>query len=89
MAPDVAERYQRAADLLEDLLGRATARPPRRTRATVRRRDAARRSRPRLAQQAALARKPRRRAPQPRFCWQCHKPLHARTDRCPFCGEAQ
>ena len=23
------------------------------------------------------------------FCWQCHKPLHARTDRCPFCGETQ
>jgi len=25
----------------------------------------------------------------PRFCWQCRKPLHARSDRCPFCGEAQ
>ena len=25
----------------------------------------------------------------PRFCWQCRKPLHARTDRCPFCGETQ
>ncbi len=23
----------------------------------------------------------------PKFCWQCRKPLHARTDRCPFCGE--
>ena len=23
------------------------------------------------------------------FCWQCHKPMHARTDRCPFCGETQ
>ena len=30
-----------------------------------------------------------REAPQPRFCWQCRKPLHARSDRCPFCGEAQ
>ena len=28
-------------------------------------------------------------SPQPRFCWKCNKPLHARTDRCPFCGEAQ
>ena len=24
-----------------------------------------------------------------KFCWQCHKPLHARTDRCPFCHETQ
>ena len=23
------------------------------------------------------------------FCWKCHKPLHARTDRCPFCNEIQ
>jgi hypothetical protein len=25
----------------------------------------------------------------PRFCWHCRKPLHARSDRCPFCGELQ
>jgi predicted amidophosphoribosyltransferase len=30
-----------------------------------------------------------RESPQPRFCWHCRKPLHARSDRCPFCGEAQ
>ena len=30
-----------------------------------------------------------REAPQPRFCWHCRKPLHARSHRCPFCGEAQ
>jgi hypothetical protein len=30
-----------------------------------------------------------RETPQPRFCWHCRKPLHARTDRCPFCGEVQ
>ena len=30
-----------------------------------------------------------RETPQPRFCWHCRKPLHARSDRCPFCGEAQ
>ena len=23
------------------------------------------------------------------FCWHCHKPLHARADRCPFCREIQ
>ena len=27
--------------------------------------------------------------PQPRFCWHCRKPLHARADRCPFCSETQ
>ena len=27
--------------------------------------------------------------PTGKFCWQCHKPLHARTDRCPFCHETQ
>ncbi len=30
-----------------------------------------------------------REAPAARFCWHCRKPLHARTDRCPFCGETQ
>jgi hypothetical protein len=30
-----------------------------------------------------------REAPAARFCWQCRKPLHVRTDKCPFCGEAQ
>jgi len=30
-----------------------------------------------------------REAPAARFCWQCRKPLHARTDRCPFCNENQ
>jgi predicted amidophosphoribosyltransferase len=30
-----------------------------------------------------------RETPQPRFCWHCRKPLHARSARCPFCGEAQ
>jgi hypothetical protein len=24
-----------------------------------------------------------------RFCWNCRKPLHARSASCPFCGEAQ
>jgi eukaryotic-like serine/threonine-protein kinase len=23
------------------------------------------------------------------FCWHCRKPLHARSDTCPFCGEKQ
>jgi len=27
--------------------------------------------------------------PKKGFCWNCRKPLHARSDACPFCGEAQ
>jgi len=26
--------------------------------------------------------------PRPGFCWNCGKPLHARSSNCPFCGEA-
>jgi serine/threonine-protein kinase len=80
MAPDIPARYQRASDLLDDLLA---------LRATVR---------PRTPPPAELShdevgdiqsRLKARETPQPRFCWHCRKPLHARSDRCPFCGEAQ
>jgi serine/threonine-protein kinase len=27
--------------------------------------------------------------PKKGFCWNCRKPLHARSDTCPFCGEKQ
>jgi serine/threonine-protein kinase len=30
-----------------------------------------------------------REVPKRGFCWHCRKPLHARNDRCPFCGEPQ
>lgn len=71
MAPDIAGRYQRAGDLLEELLSAA---------------ETGRRS-PMLADIQARLRA--REAPRPRFCWHCRKPLHARSDRCPFCGERQ
>jgi eukaryotic-like serine/threonine-protein kinase len=77
MAPDITARYQRAGDILDDVL-------------------AARGARPRRAESPAgvqaeeiHTRLKAREAPQPRFCWHCRKPLHARSDRCPFCGEAQ
>jgi serine/threonine-protein kinase len=85
MAPDIPARYQRAHDVLDDLLA-ARDRPPRKaTRLTPR---------PTLSGDASLtddiqSRLRAREAPQPRFCWHCRKPLHARSDRCPFCGEAQ
>lgn len=30
-----------------------------------------------------------REVPKKGFCWHCRKPLHARADICPFCGEGQ
>ena len=30
-----------------------------------------------------------REVPKKGFCWHCRKPLHARSDSCPFCGEKQ
>ena len=86
MSPDIPGRYQRAGELLDEVLA---ARPA----ATSSR--AARAAAPEPAAvvdvrhdiQSRL--KARDEAPQPRFCWHCRKPLHARSDRCPFCGEAQ
>jgi serine/threonine-protein kinase len=80
MAPDIHARYQRAGELLEAVLAARVSS----TRQT-----------PRLASAESEgaedihSRLKARETPQPRFCWHCRKPLHARTDRCPFCGEAQ
>jgi serine/threonine protein kinase len=98
VAPDVKARYQRASDLLNDLLasrgGRKTLRvTPRKTPSTP--------STPSTPATPPVAVPPpddvldihaRLRArvtPLPRFCWHCRKPLQARSARCPFCGEAQ
>ena len=85
MAPDIPSRYQRAGELLDDVLA---AREP------SARRTPTRAAPPADADAAATAaeiqtRLKAREAPAPRFCWHCRKPLHARSDRCPFCGEAQ
>ena len=86
MAPEVSERYQRAADLLEDLLGVADRHNAARTPA----RNSSSQPGTEPVVPAPPAWQPRtRETPQPRFCWHCRKPLHARSDRCPFCGEAQ
>ena len=83
MAPELTDRYQRAADLLDDVLA---ARKASQLRNTPR---ADNRAAQRDEAQGIHARL-RQREPTPaRFCWQCRKPLHARTDRCPFCGESQ
>jgi serine/threonine protein kinase len=87
MAPDVSARYQRASDLLADIL------------ALGREASSRRAARVAAAEPAGAAvgsplhdihsRLRARETPQARFCWHCRKPLHARSHRCPFCGEAQ
>jgi serine/threonine protein kinase len=86
MAPDVTARYQRASDLLEDVLAARTPVQAKRTPTPVPR-DQGRSGREDV--QGIQSRLRAREAPSARFCWQCRKPLHARTDRCPFCGETQ
>jgi serine/threonine-protein kinase len=84
LSPDLTVRYARATDLLQDILD---ARAP----------GVSRVGRARSAQageaaedlQAIHSRLKARDTPPARFCWQCRKALHARADRCPFCGEAQ
>jgi eukaryotic-like serine/threonine-protein kinase len=81
LAPDLTVRYAKAAELLGDVLA---ARQP-----------AGRRTPPRAGGGSAesvadiQSRLKARETPQARFCWHCRKALHARTDRCPFCNEAQ
>lgn len=94
LSPDVGTRYQRAEDLLNELLAA--------------RRDLVRKPPPAVPTAPAPAgagATPRptpgpRPAPTPtrlrpretvtaRFCWHCRKPLPARGTRCPFCGESQ
>ena len=83
LAPDPTVRYQRAADVLHDILALRDA-PVRRVR--------------RVGSGAATAdehvsdiqsRLKARETPQASFCWHCRKPLQARTAKCPFCGENQ
>ena len=98
MAPDVASRYQRAEDLLNDLLN-ARRELPRKTPAeipSVSAPGSAVASRAALPPRVPAARTPAiPRTPRPRdvaasrFCWQCRKPLPAKTTKCPFCGESQ
>jgi eukaryotic-like serine/threonine-protein kinase len=77
LAADPTQRYQRASDLLTDLLA-----PTPRRRAPA---SAAKEANVAEIQSRLRARE----TPQRGFCWHCRKPLQARTAKCPFCGEAQ
>jgi serine/threonine protein kinase len=84
LAPDPTTRYQRATDLLHDIL---EAYAP-----AARRPVGGRRGLKPLAHEEVAdiqSRLRAREAPPARFCWHCRKPLHARAARCPFCNEAQ
>ena len=86
MAAEIPARYQRASDLLDEILaarGSGARRTPQRSSAAD--------SHAAISDdvQEIQSRLKARETPQPRFCWHCRKPLHARSDRCPFCGEAQ
>ena len=86
LAPAIHARYQRASDLLDDVLA-ARGAGPRRTPRLTPPGDSAAAVEDEV--QEIHSRLKAREAPLPRFCWHCRKPLHARSDRCPFCGEAQ
>jgi len=79
LAADVTQRYQRASDLLTDLLAGTSV--SRRRSATAGLRDA--------DVSEIHSRLRAREAPQASFCWHCRNPLQARTAKCPFCGESQ
>jgi serine/threonine-protein kinase len=83
LEPKLTVRYQRASNVLEDVLT-AQAAPsggsPRGRRVT---------SVGETSVAEIQSRLKARDTPQSRFCWNCQKPLHARTNRCPFCEESQ
>jgi serine/threonine-protein kinase len=87
MAPAIGSRYQRASDLLSDILALGRESSARRPAKVVTPEPA------NVAESAQMhdihSRLRARETPQGRFCWHCRKPLHARSDRCPFCGETQ
>ena len=89
MAPEVGSRYQRATDLLQDVLTARASALPRRTPPAGSRAEGPGSRTARDDSQGIQTRLRARDAPVARFCWHCSKPLHARTDRCPFCNEQQ
>jgi serine/threonine protein kinase len=81
--PDPTARYQRAADVLNDVLAQRAPAP----RRAVRARAGAATADDSVSD--IQSRLKARETPQASFCWHCRKPLQARTTKCPFCGESQ
>jgi hypothetical protein len=92
LAGSVSARYQRAEELLADLLRARSELAARRPtpEAALAAEPAAPRGHRAVARPAAAPSRVRtREVAGGRFCWNCHKPLPARTASCPFCGETQ
>src|SRR5262249_21602439 len=88
LSPDLTVRYARASDLLEEILNQHAATAARAPRAVSAQRLSDREDAAEDVQ-TIHSRLKAAGTPAGRFCWQCRKPLHSRTDRCPFCGEKQ
>ncbi len=86
LRPDVSERYQRAEDLLNDIL---TARRGMMGRPPAVSPPEARPAAPPAGRRPPSSRSGAREIGASRFCWNCRKPLPAKAARCPFCGEGQ
>jgi serine/threonine-protein kinase len=93
LSPGVGTRYQRAEDMLNDLLAARrdlVRRPPPDVSATPSPAGAGAAARPASPRPGPTPTRLRaRETPTARFCWQCRKPLPARGTQCPFCGETQ
>ena len=85
MAPLLTDRYQQASDLLHDLENASPSDRGGHVKST----PSGLSERAGIMQQNIPEKHRVEPAQTPRFCWKCHKPLHARTDRCPFCDEQQ
>ena len=88
LRPDVSARYQRAEDVLIDILN-ARGEIGRRTPAAVGAPAPVDGARPAVVRRPTPTVHRTREIGGGRFCWQCRKPLPARGGRCPFCGESQ
>jgi serine/threonine-protein kinase len=84
MDPDLTARYQRASELLDDVLAAREPAPRRVARAAATSMTGGESSVTDIHSRLKA-----REAPQPGFCWHCRKPLPARAGSCPFCGETQ
>lgn len=96
LSPDIGTRYQRAEDMLNDLLAarrELVRRPPPVVAVAPAAAGARPEARDMPIRPASTPQRIRARStlntPMARFCRQCRKPLPARGPTCPFCGETQ
>ena len=90
MAADLSIRYRKASDLLNDLRisknllsGTPDTAPTTGSATSKKEANEAR------AASTIQERLKAQQTQKSKFCWHCHKPLHARTNQCPFCSEIQ